>query len=240
MDAMTTLGKSLQVPFTWKGCDLWMGADYYLEEPGNYLVSFKTGFQNGWFALSMDYGISLDLVRISCSEDEIEAALLRQMEEKQAVAGERCIMAAYNVRFYKDKWMQNGNASSGETLDSFTPYPFREGIYDSILIDGSKAAKQVYPNYYIGISYFYCRLDREENYIDVLATTTNSGFTHICTIPLPKTSDLPTYIYDYICENSILNCDAKLAEITLVFPESFVSRDLAYIQDIYGPQPPDA
>ena len=239
MNTMTTFGKSLQVPFTWQGCDLWMGADYYLEESGLYLVSFKTGFQNGWFALSMDYGVCMDLVRISCSDDEIETTLLRRMEEKQAVAGERCIMAAYNSRFYKDQWIKKENASSDEILGSLSPYPFREGTHDSILIDGSKAAKQIYPNYFIGISYFYCRLDREENSIDVLSTTTNTGFTHICSIPFPKTSDLPTYIYDYICKNSILNSDAKLAETTLVFTEDIVSEDLAYFQSIYGPQPPD-
>lgn len=238
MNAMITFGKSLQVSFTWKGCDLWMGADYYPEEPGHYLVSFKTGFKNGWFALSLDYGVSLDLVHISCNEDEIEAALLRQMEEKKAVAGDRCIMAAYNIRFYKDQWMQNGNAASSKILDSFTPYSFREGTNNSILIDGSKAEKQVYPNYYIGISYFFCRLDHEKALVDVLATTTNRGFTHICTIPLPKTSDLPTYIYDYICENRLLNANAKLAEVTLSFSESFVSCDFAYVQHIYGPQPP--
>ena len=52
MDVMTTLGKSLQVPFTWKGCNLWMGADYYQEESGDYLVSFKAGFQHGLWGLS--------------------------------------------------------------------------------------------------------------------------------------------------------------------------------------------
>ena len=240
MDVMTTLGKSLQVPFTWKGCNLWMGADYYQEESGDYLVSFKAGFQHGWFALSMDYGVCLDMYRISCRDEEIEAALLRQIEERQAVAGERCIMAAYNTRFYKDEWMQNGNIASSEILGTFTPYPFLEGIHDSILIDGSKAAKQVYPNNYIGVSYYYCRLNRNAKSIDVLATTTNTGFTHICSIPFPKTSDLPAYIYDYICNNSILNSNAKLAEITLVFKEEHVRMDLPYLQSIYGPQPPNA
>lgn len=240
MDAMATFGKSMQIPFIWKGCALWMGADYYREETGVYLVSFKAGFQHGWFALSMDYGICLDLERISCSNDEIEATLLRQMEERQAVAGDRCIMAAYYARFYKDQWMQNGNAPSSKILSSLSPYPFREGIHDSILIDGSKAEKQVYPNYFICISYYYCCLDREGNSINVFATTTNSGFTHMCSIPFLETDDLAAYIYGYICENSILSDHAKLAETTLVFSEDHVSRDLAHLQGIYGPQPPDA
>ena len=240
MDAMTTLGKSLQVPFAWKGCNLWMGADYYREESGEYLVSFKAGFQNGWFALSMDNGICLDMYRISCRDGEIETTFLRQIEERQAVAGERCIMAAYNTRFYKDQRMQNGNAASSKTLDSFTPYPFLEGIHDSILSDGSKAEKQVNLNDYIGASYYYCRLNRKAESIDVLATTTNTGFTHICSIPFPKTSDLPAYIFDYICDNSFLNSDVKLAEITLVFKENHVKKDLPNFQSIYGPKPPNA
>ena len=76
MDKMETLGKSLQVPFTWKGCNLWMGADYYQEESGDYLVSFKAGFQHGWFALSMDYGVCLDMYRISASADILTAKTL--------------------------------------------------------------------------------------------------------------------------------------------------------------------
>lgn len=239
MKAMSTAGKSMQVPFSWKGYALWMGADYYRDESGTYLVSFKTGFQHGWFALSMDYGVCLDLERISCGDDEIEETLRQRMEAKQAVAGERCMMAAYHTRFYKDQWRQNGNESCSRELDSFTPYPFREGICDSILIDGAKAQRQVYPNYFIGISYYYCRLDREGNSIDVLATTTNSGFSHICSIPFPETNDLATYIYDHICENSILSKHAKLSEITLVFTKAQMERDFAPLQGIYGSQPPE-
>ena len=85
-----------QTLFDYDGKQYWIGADYYPVSEG-FLVSYKAGLAESWFASSFEYGTSFDDLIVKCAEEDIEQLVIEQIEANKERAAKRVLYTAYNV-----------------------------------------------------------------------------------------------------------------------------------------------
>lgn len=135
----TLFGNVLEIKFEYENHQFWACADYYLESAHSYLVSYKVGLIDSWFATSFEYGVFFDDIHIECSEDEIADILRENIEEKKEYAAKRYLESVYKFMFYCDRPKHKGLvahtlafiSSSSDTGGNYVPF---EGICKSVLI----------------------------------------------------------------------------------------------------------
>lgn len=101
----TLFGHIYETIFDYEGHQFWIGADYYpeVESEGKYLVSYKVGIVDSWFATAFEYTVPLDDIYIECHEDEILNIVRRHIEEKKSYAAKRYLESIYTAMWWWDQ-----------------------------------------------------------------------------------------------------------------------------------------
>ena len=168
-------GSVYQTLFEYDGKQYWVGADYYPVSEG-FLVSYKAGLAESWFASSFEYGTSFDDLIVQCAEEDIEQIVIEQIEANKERAAKRVLYTAYHVEHYFKAWSHNENKNFYEGFRAFPQYVPHAGKGKSILFRSSYMAVNFY---------FYCHINEDEKTIQVLGTSTDSSFPKVCSITIP-------------------------------------------------------
>ncbi len=200
-------GKCFQTFVEFDGFRFWVGADYYPVSDG-YRVSYKAGFVKSWFAVTFDYGppVKHDEI-IQCSEQDIDSIVKEKIEKEKFEAAERCLEAAYSLKFYFETWMKNGNEAYAKAFKEALAYQPHDGVCDSILVSITFRA--------LDLS-LYCHVDVYGKNIQVLGTTGGRAFVKAIDIPIPDQyeGDYTDLISGYIQSSDDLT---KISNIVMHF-----------------------
>lgn len=191
----TLFGNVLEIQFEYEGHRFWIGADYYLESEGTYLVSYKVGMTGSWFATACEYGTFFEDIHIECAKEEIVDILRKNLEEKKIHAAKRYLESVYQLMLrYNHPAYHRSQALLAHAFASITSLSTTDGVY--IPFDGIRKSVLVRTR---GNLCYYGHFSEDGSNLQLFGTETDAAYIKTGDIAVPDQEEdaVEKLLYDY-------------------------------------------